>query len=211
MDEENLLQLSESGLNFHSNSPMEVVTALSPHPASISQLQFEAVAHRLQLKVEGFDEVGSPTYRLFRSLSDNGRYDTRKLTLLGILLSTGTTRVKAGAYFDFIDVTKKESASKVEVRRFLEQVTELLANSLPLLVRDTEGRVRRVVEYQRRLRTGRAQAIVKLEQKFMRGKETIGREAFADRFEDEEVAVLASSKQLRVYVMYGREGLCPGM
>lgn len=202
-DEETTICQAESSLNFQSNSPAAILASVLIHSKSgrISLSQLSTLAQTLQLPFPQSLDADTPNSSLLKALLLGEDIDARKFALLGINLSHGSDAGKAQAFFDLLDSANKKAITRLHVTNFLEDLTAVFINSTPVLVLQDA----KIAQYQAKLRANRARAIINLEQRMLKKKETLTKEEFVETFKDPDVQALASPRKLRGYIAYGVE------
>jgi len=93
--------------------------------------QLKDLLRSLGMQVEGLEDESSPKTRLLQMFKEGKKYNARKITLLGVLLGSGTLVRKAEILFNLYRNEEEREIAAGQVQRMVQHCCEVALYTLP--------------------------------------------------------------------------------
>ncbi|CAG9310598.1 unnamed protein product [Blepharisma stoltei] len=136
--EDKIILEQEKKLHFSRLLSKEIVKSIKAESLqnSLSLPQLKRVFHDLQIPESELTSPDTPTYHLLSKVkNENKLYDTKKLSLIGIVIGIGTAEEKADWLFRQFDVDATGMLDPSEIEEMLGAMVDVCANILPVLAK----------------------------------------------------------------------------
>ena len=168
----------------------------------LNNTQFLAACKDLKLNMTSYGLAANPLTVLFKSFQSNeGFFDTRRLSALGVLLGKGSAKEKAKVIFKNYDTEISNTLDINEMRVLIDDLLEIALIIIPnyaLSIINDEEEKTEVNKYNRKLSSVFNTFYKFYEILLIKDQETdITLDQFVELFNYEEISAMASASKLR--------------
>lgn len=200
--EEIALMSEELMLNFHSNSPHKAYCVFKTKSRNgyLNDVGFAEAAEALNLTIKN---VGTSLMveEFFRQLRGAKGYSEVTLSVLSVLLGTGSEKEKAETLFNIYDETYSLTLPRAQVQRMVSDFLDLSIDQLGILVTNDQSHASGTLrnrEYLKGLRSVKNQFQEMLIRDMLQGRESISRDSLVNWMCTAQGSKCLSSSNLRV-------------